>query len=517
MKGAVAIAILAGVLLSVANLLLGSLNQDEGWYLLAGMNTASGLLPYRDYFFSQGPVLPYVYAAMSPVWTPFGLLGGRVLTALLGLTAAGCCAGLAYRIAPSPHGRVAALLAWLMTALCPVYSYFTAIPKTYALSGVFVAGAFFLLAGRGKWRFEACGVLLALAAGTRLSLGLLLAVVGVGLLVVRRREDFRLAWLRFGLAGGILLTVIFLPFLLITPEGLFFSHHVHAGRAHPGLLQWVMLRAGFFSRLLQGYFLLLVAVVIAAVAGFRGTTKWPPVAWMAAAGFFAVTLAHAGVPFPYDDYQTPIMPIGAALAGVLLSHVVGGLPASRRTACVRGAVLAALCFAAASPLCMDWVVVRQDRFWFEMKDEPDVFKLRRVARMLTDMTEDQIPLFTQDAYLAVEARRRVVPGLEMGPFSLFPGLDDETARQFCVHNVATLERAIAETDAEWAALSGYAFAVSCPSTEPLDEVSAERLHAAIDRRFVHVADVPNFGQGHTVLSLFRRRDRVDPPPAPSVP
>ena len=84
-----------GLLLALAlhalNLWLGNLNQDEGWYLYSALEQAAGRLPYRDFFFSQGPLMPRVYGLLAPLWAPMGVAGVRALTALLGL----CCAGLA--------------------------------------------------------------------------------------------------------------------------------------------------------------------------------------------------------------------------------------------------------------------------------------------------------------------------------------------------------------------------------------------------------------------------------------
>lgn len=502
MRVAIVISILAGLALAATNVVLGPLNQDEGWYLLAGLNTASGMMPYRDYFFTQGPVLPYVYGWLSPLWAPAGVLGGRVLTALMGLASAGFCAGIAYRFAPPEHRRFAALLAWLMTAVCPIFSYFTAIPKTYALSGVFIAAGFFVLSGRRPWRFELCGVLLALAAGTRLSLGILLAVVGFGLLSAFRREGYRFAWLRFGLAGGTTLLLLFAPFVVLATDGLLFSQHYHAARGDTSLLNWLVLRAGFVSRLLQGYFTLTVSFLLVGATGFRGIRRLPLTAWIVAGGFLAVSAVHIIAPFPYDDYQTPVMPLAAALGGVLLAGA-WGVPSERESYGVYAAVVCALLFAAASPLCMNWMMVRQDRFWFQMKDEPDVFKLRKAAALVRANTKTGGPLLTQDAYLAVEAGMKVVPGLEMGPFSLFPDLDAQTAQRVHVHNVETLERAIAETDAECAALSGYAFAVSCPTTEQINPEVTDRLRAAVEHRYQRLAELPDFGQGHTQLDIYR--------------
>ncbi len=90
---------------------------------------------------------------------------------------------------------------------------------------------------------------------------------------------------------------------------------------------------------------------------------------------------------------------------------------------------------------------------------------------------------------------------------MFPDLSDDEARARRVHNVATLEEAIRTCDADVAALSGYSFAIACPSTDPLPEADRERLLAAVRERFGDpVAEVPAFGQQRTALRIFRRED-----------
>ncbi len=503
MKISIAVALLAGFILSACNIIMGPLNQDEGWYLLAGLNTAGGMMPYRDYLFTQGPVLPYVYAALSPVWSPFGVLGGRVLTSAMGLLVAVLCSGFAYRVAPERGRAMAALFAWLLTACCPVFSYFTTIPKTYSLSGLFIAAAFFILAGERTWRFEVTGVLLALAAGTRLSLGVLLAVLGFGLLALCRREGYRYAWLRFGLGGGITLLAIFVPFAIMAPDGLFFSQSYHASRADIGIFSWLVLRAGFASRLLQGYFPMICFGVAAVAAGFRDVRRIPPALWFACLGFLAVTAVHFIAPFPYDDYQTPIMSLAAVAVSVMLSTVLMAASSRKVHVVVRSATFVSLLFIIASPMCMTWVTVRQDRFWFQMKTTPDVIKLREAGAWLRENAGPRGQVLTQDAYLAVEAGLKVVTGLEMGPFSIFPALSDALAEQVRVHNVATLKRAIETSNAEVAALSGYSFAVSCPSTEEMESEITAGLMQAVDVRYEKIRSIPDFGQGHTTLDLYK--------------
>ncbi|MCL1910418.1 MAG: hypothetical protein FWG05_05740, partial [Kiritimatiellaeota bacterium] len=483
-KFSILIAVFAALALAACSVVLGSLNHDEGWYLLAGINTFRGMLPYRDYMFTQGPVMAAVYAVFAPLWSPFGALGGRVFTLTLSAVSLAMWCAVAKRLG----GRGAALTVFLLLALNPVYSYFTVIPKTYALSGLFIAAAFNELTSDKRFRFESAAVLLALAAGTRLSLGILLAVVGLWLLLqnakMRKCENEKtqnseipqLAWLRFGVAGVIALAVIYAPFFIVCREQFIFSQTYHAARTSGGFFSWVVLRGGFVSRILQGYFPILVTLIFAFFSnnGNNGKSNSDKFHFfhclknetaLVAVSFVAVSALHFLTPFPYDDYQTPVMPLAAVFAAVVLCK------ANDRSKDLSYLAALCLCFLVSSPMLMNWMMIRQDRFWFDMKKKPDIFVLRETAKLIRNAAGEgesvmsgKNPLLTQDAYLAVEARMSVPRGLEMGPFSFFPELSDEEALKHNVHNANTLREMILTTDAQFAAFSGYAFAISCPTT-----------------------------------------------------
>ena len=176
-KGPYRLAWFAVLALALVNVWFGPLNQDEGWYLLAAQNVSRGMTPYRDFLYTQGPVLPYAYGWIAGAWSDVGVLGGRLVTAVFGFLATvffSLVAGeLARRRNPDAFGP-AFLLAFVLLGLSPDWAYFTAIPKTYALGSFLLALGFALSLGapgvpnrRGSAIAGAC---FALAAATRATL-----------------------------------------------------------------------------------------------------------------------------------------------------------------------------------------------------------------------------------------------------------------------------------------------------------------------------------------------------------
>lgn len=497
-----------GVALWVASLWHGSLNQDEGWYLLASLRTAKGQVPCRDFFFTQGPVMPYVYGLLSPFWASSGLLGGRIVSAMFGLAAVGMAGLLAARLAPARRAPAAALTVWLLTAWVPVHAGFSVVPKTYSLAA-FLLLAGFLRVSRGAAGAFSGGLLTGLAVATRISLGPVLPCVWLFLLPVRRKSGWQNAWLYYGLGAGMALLLTYGVILLVAGDAFLYSQFYHATRSSGGFFAWAVLRAGFVSRSLQAYPLLWIAALGLLVRALPGGGLWRAAGTIqAAAGWSvaAVTALHLASPFPYDDYQTPVMPLLAAVTAAVLWQ---SIPSDWPEILVQKTILfvagAAFLMALGSPLLMEWRLIRKDRFWFQQKSKTDLQVLREVGRWIRSESPPGSQLLTQDAYLAVEAGRDVPPGLEMGPFSLFPELTDEEAQRFRVHNLRTLRRVMRESTAPLAALSGYSFALACPGTDPLDEGEREALFDEMRQYYEPVREVPDFGQAHTTLTILRRR------------
>lgn len=511
MKFLFAWAFLLAILLYAANIFLGTLNLDEGWYLYAAKSYALGEMPYRDFFFTQAPLLPAVYGLLAPLWAPEGVLGGRALTALFGIISA-ILASLAVTHAVPKERRIAAsFTVFLLLAGNVYHSYFTTIPKTYALAAFFTTGAFlalsFALGSDGKRArglkdnilVVAGGILLAFAAATRLSLGAMLLAVGLYLLCNFNRSG--LAWLWFGIGGIIGLAISLLPHICGCYDAFAFANFFHGGRATGGLV----FTLGSISRLIRNYFpLALLAVAFIALFFARGERQkglpFLPLMWLSA--FVLAFIVHALSPFPYDDYQVPLMPL-AAIAFTALFWQNCRLEGRPQAILLLSFALIASMAAFTSPMNESWVVIRKDRFWVQTKDAPDLRLLRKTGEMISKAIPEGELLLTQDTYLAVEADRRVPKGFEMGPFGYFPELSDEEARHFHVLNKNLLTEAVESAQAPVAAASGYAFSMGAPEMVKCDDLQIEML-AKLQKRYPQKLTIPNFGQEHTLLNIFSK-------------
>lgn len=475
----------AFAVLGAASVWMGGLNQDEGWYLYAANLVAEGKMLYKDFFYTQGPEMPNFYGAFTWVWRKWGLLGARVLTLTFGLVGICLAAGLAHRLAPQGRKSEATLVVFLLLGCNLYHLYYVTIPKTYALASVWVMAGFFLLSfGKKAVALVCAGLALAYAAGTRVSLGALLCVVGLGFLFARQWKS--LFWFCVGGFGG--LALVYGPYLCdgCARAGLVAAQQYHAARGGSDIV-WTV---GSLSRLVRWY--LPVFVVLGLGIGKRlyaapGTPHQAPriLLW----GFLSVFAIQMLAPFPYEDYQVPIMGLLAVYAAVMLVTTV--FDGSR--ALLTAILTMGLCFASSfgSPLLEKWSTNGQDRFWSLKKERFELAQLRDVAREIEQLDPGGKELLTQDLYLAVETRRKVPAGLEMGPFSI---LTDDQWREL-----------LDSAPCAVAALSGYSFAIEPPVCGERPLARQMEYWSILKQRYALVGRTEMFGQNATTLILLKRK------------
>lgn len=107
----------------------GRINTDEGFYLTAAKLLHEGWIPYRDFSFTQGPLMPVIYAPLLS-WFEFSLLSGRILQVCLATVSFLILGRLCLRV-----GGVESLLLFFLVNVTNLdVLYNLTIIKTYSLS-----------------------------------------------------------------------------------------------------------------------------------------------------------------------------------------------------------------------------------------------------------------------------------------------------------------------------------------------------------------------------------------------
>ena len=483
------LAIGAFVVLGAASAWMGSLNQDEGWYLYAAQMVADGAVPYRDFFYTQGPLLPLVYSAFAWVWRDWGLLGARVFTLAIGAAGLLFAVALARRLVREDLKPMAGLAIFLLLGSNLYHLYYLTIPKTYALAALFVTMGFYLLSiavdGR-RWIAVLAGLSLAFASGARISLGAILAICGLWFLWHRQWK--LLVFFCLGGFGG--LALVYGPFVLDPKSlsGLLAAQKYHAARGGSDVV-WVV---GSFSRLVRWYLPVFVLFGLRLFLSRTSSPNLPNLPNLLLLSFLGVFAVQMLAPFPYEDYQVPIMGLLAVYAVVGFLSLIP-LPSPLIPPPLFLLLVLGMTWACSfgSPLLEKWTTNGQDRFWSLKKQKSELAQLREVAREINAMDPGGKDILTQDLYVAIETGRKVPRGLEMGPFSMLTDAEWRTL----LHSAPC----------EIAALSGYSFAIRPPKCDERPVGEQMEYWSILKRRYKLVAREENFGQNQTTLLVLMRK------------
>ncbi len=440
----------------------GRVNQDEGWYLYAARMVYQGAFPYRDFAFFQAPLLPYVYGLFQNLFGD-GLLVGRLTSLALGV---GTIA-LGSRLAFERGGRLAALLFLAVIPMTPMVIWCFTTTRTQPLVAFLLMTGAFLLLRPSASALASSGALLALllAAATRISLLVVLALVfaGVYLRHRRSRSELFVALLPATLVGAALLLVAFgdldlALFNLITSQA---ERHDQLQPAEAvGLSRFLITRLRDLANL-HASFGIVPALSLAYGCGVAalwlrrsrrsepGGDEFPAVAALTALAL-AAYLPSLVVRIVWPIYFAPVFPLLLIVAACAAGHQFERAARAGRGAIITG-VAVLLLFQAGT------FASKSGRHL--SSDEPDLRELREVALYLAEVVPAGQTLLTMDTYLAVESGRRVPSDWEMGIFSYWPTRSEDEGRRFKLVTDERLSRSLSSATVGAVVLSDRALGI----------------------------------------------------------
>lgn len=499
--------------LLVASLLLSSIlvtfllllffrrvNLDEGWYLGAAQRVYGGQLLYRDFAYTQTPLLPYVYGLLQPLFG-LGLYQGRALTFLLGLVAWWLSVVSAFRLG----GWRAALycLALLATSFFAATQYtYTA---TYALTACLMAAAIDL--SLWEWptrrRTIVAAFLMSLAVTVRLSA---IVVLPPFLLYLVWRSQQRIATLVWGLLTMVATLGIFLGgYWWLGGELMIYDiWGFHLDR----ILRTNWRLAKIRQRTIKTALDFAIPIVLGGWAGIWLLWRFLRQGWaevrkcaLLVAGALtacaaALFVAHI-VPRTTDSYYNSLqLPMLCTSGGIVLALLHQRLQRRFAYALATGLLLL-------NGLTQGYATWRDGALPFPLQNQIAV--VQQAAQIIARYTAPDATLLSFNQHLALEANRATPPGYEMAIFSYRPTWDVAQARAYKAINNDLL---LADLAAGQGAVAFTEF--------DLGQIYGER-----ERFFALLADhyrwwytIENFGPYGDVLHLYF--PRYFQPPQPQV-
>ncbi len=456
--------VLLFVVLSIETALFvvyGRFNIDEGMHLNAGrLMFDRGLLPYRDFPFSQAPGGPLLYGAAGALFGT-SLLVGRSVSALMSLVTVAAMAWFAHRT----EGRVAAALVLLLVIVTfPALWVFAQIRTEAPSICLATLATIAWLSRKGaKPEFQAGAVirwalapsLLVWATAFRLTYAVPLAAVCLLVFWELRRSPRTLAW-TIGIVGlnGV---VAVIPMLAFWQESFFHIIEAQWTRAERLELEQLPLsaRIWFFLQPETGFASILL------LSGFplfelfrqlrRGWRPWATATHLESATQLTFLIAMAGLSyFPLLIFKLGFSQYFVNAALLLMLAIGISIPlAARRSKSHWIAVSAAFAIAwvASAAISLDHL----DK-WVST-EAPTVGRLATVRHEIEQLTPDGCTMMTFETYLAVEAGCEVTPGLEYSYFSFFPEMSVRDARARGVLNRELLLFGLRSDPPEYVALT----------------------------------------------------------------
>jgi hypothetical protein len=413
------IAVAAVVLAAALGLLFvvrGELNADEGWYLYASRLVYRGQLPYRDFSFTQMPLLPYVYGLVQLVKPSLYL--GRIVSVAFAMGAVVLCVRVAWREA----NRFGAAAVALLCLAAPTAIYNLTLTKTYALVAFFLAALLATLTSPAP-RTRTLPLATAAAVGLALSRtsGIPLAVIVVVYALWRAPDARTRLWVAFIAGAGAVVTLVL---VLLDPSAARFDLYSFHQLLWYHAPTSTRIDTIFTTRIPDwfgeywGYVLLWVAAIVAVVtsADLRGYVRRHVEYLILTVGlviYLAVQLP-AGQ-FAPVEYAAPVIPVVIAVPVILIARRL--FTADDRLAV--GPALAVGAGALVVLLAVLTAVHPSARGYFVTEGAPkSVAAANRVAGYVKANTapgDEVLALWGQPATYAAD--RDLVPGVTFGAFS----------------------------------------------------------------------------------------------------
>lgn len=446
--------------------LYGETNADEGFYAIAARAAMRGKIPFRDFSYTQMPLLPYLNGlAMTALG--FGLDMQRCINITwgsLGLVA--IVLSLRQRYGQWGPGLIAAF----GVAASPNFDAFQAMGKTYAAAGCFVACAFgsVLLRGPVIRRAAAFAIFATFAVGIRSTTVLPLAGAALALLVQcpAWREQATVCGLVVGIGA-----IVLLPFFALAPAQFWFfnvTYHLTSQMVRalqPRIVEWWV--CGPLS-------------VLLAVTGLAGS-----------------------VPLLRGRHWTELL----LLLGAVLGSVLPLLPAQAYGEYVVPSMLVT----GAAGVAALWATGEGMRFSFRyvVWVLPLLVLLHPLPTAGAQRTEGPFvaaaefvrerappgPILATIPIVAVEAGREVMPGTEMSPFAVMGPQDAAIAKRLHLATLNELTSTVrSRTPAAIVRLVGNAmwnFRWQVPSLSGQPDALYEAFEREINANYVRAYSVNN--------------------------
>ena len=463
----------------------GRYTGDEGWYAYVSAIVWQGRRPYRDFLYSQTPVLPYFYGAF------FSLFGHNLYTGRwISLGCAAVALALIVATAIRRGSLFSGLLALILLGTNLSFIFDTTSIKTQALTGLWLALTLYFaaLAEPDNWRGALANIFAALALLTRLSMLPLVILLWIYLWRMYRPAYGRLC---LCIAPG--MAVLAGVISHFWSDNLWFGtvgmHRIMGRHKSWGTVK-LFLR-GFLSNqliicLLLVGLLLFFTFNLLKYSGRFSMIKFDFEAFTLAS-YICISTMHLAAPTMYPIYQTSIIFLAALWVSLKLGRIAQQRLSGRQLKYLVLTLLLA---------CMLNIKLQEHGIAFY--PGRNLSGIDHIARIVSGLPANPGKLISFDPGIAFQSGVPLLPGYEEGDFSFFPYLGDKDASDFRVTNFNAFRQQIATGQAGILALRYRDIAILKPQ-------DIQDIIQLIKQGYKPVKTIKGYGQFGDSMNIFVKK------------
>jgi len=434
------------VSLSLIYILIGQLNADEGFYLLASKLVFQGHIPYRDFAFTQMPLLPYIYGIPQSLFASSIILG-RATSVLFSIVAFSIWVYIGRRRA----GIVGSSSIALLLATFTFGIYYLSIVKTYALLIFLFALTFFFLTFdlNREWPRVVALVFAIAATMVRLSAFPFTVVIFTHILVTAHSRRAKLAIAALGTIASLsILLLVSLDFP--AAKWNLTSHHIQQWGDVSSLSKLhnvLTLRVPDLLATFLPYMLLAIVIIVYLRANSQVQAKRDQTSTVFIVGISLFGLSHFATGGWHIEYFVPVVYTLLPFLGMGFVSVY-----LRKDLSLNHKII--LRVALFSVLISE--LLRGSWLLGDIAREPPIFEvIHETSEQVRASTSADDKVFALEAlWLLVNSGRQSLPGMTMAQFSIFAG-DTQDAKKLNLVNGELIMGHITSGEAEVVLLTDF--------------------------------------------------------------
>ena len=471
---------------SIVFIFYGELNADEGWYLYAGKLVYSGDILYKDFAFTQTPLLPYVYGFFQN-FSSSPLFLGRTISVILSTTALFFSVQAAKKIG----GATASALTAILWTTFTYGIYYQSITKTYALLLFFLSGAvYFVLASKDQEKERVLvSAFVILASLTRLS-ALFFAIPILIYTFLKGTRTTKLIIVILCAAA-----IVFFGFLAFSNwPATYWNIILHHTNQWGNISNIEKVKTILFQRLpllllaFPTYAILLIAIVGLNFTAFLTFLRNNQAIFLVLISLIMFTLPNLASGGFYSEYFIPLL----FLLFPILSSVIVALWSSQSKASRM----------ALQVILLSTFILGFLRGGNEYVDtcggELPSYEVQELADIVqANSNTDDLVFAFEGLWIAIEAKRLTLPNMTMAQFSYFEG-DSNKAVQYHLINDEMIIEAIQKREPRILILTRYDWDLLNTSDK------FEDIKNSILANYTLFISQDNFGQTQDYVEIYFR-------------